>query len=236
MSAEQLVETFGCLLSKLDFVSENAAKYKELKRKYRSIIASDNHKKKSDAAEIIRASIDKVYNLHREDIMSKDFGFLTEAKTDDNDKPIVGENTLIIDGYDIGTLYLSALDAGDDDHLKLVNNELLYLFYQIAPESDQKQIDSKYKKAPVKAPSNTSSGTFPNPLSAAQNVQPNLAKQMEKMLQKNSTKLKKAERDPSVIPEVLADFFQHNSKDMAGMLTGMLGSMGIDPSQMDTRK
>lgn len=236
MSAEQLVETFGCLLSKLDFVNENASSNKELKRKYRSIIASDNHNKKSSAADIIRSSIEKLYDLHREEIMSKDFGFLVEAKIDNNGKPIFDDNTLIIDGHDIGALYLNALDAGDEDNLKLVNNELLYLFYQIAPESDQKQIDSKYKKAPVKAPSNASSGTFPNPLSAAQGVQPNLAKQMEKMLQKNSTKLKKAERDPSVIPEVLADFFQHNSKDMAGMLTGMLGSMGIDPSQMDNRK
>lgn len=229
MSAEQLVESFNCLITKLSFANGNVQTCKELKRKYRSVIASDNLKKKEELATIIRSSITPLYNSNRDDIMSKDFSFLVAAEKNEDGKLIPSNNTLIIDNHDIGAMYLAALDDDDDENLRLVVNELLFLFYQIAPEQDQKLIDSKYKKAkPV--------STTPNPLTAAQNVQPNLAKQMEKMLQKNKDKLKKAEKDPSVIPDVLADFFKNNSKDMAGMLQGMLGTMGIDPSQMSGGK
>lgn len=230
MSAEQLVESFYRLVTKLDFTNKNAEYCKELKRKYRSVIASNNSKKKESIALLIRESITPLYSINREDILSKDFGFLTEAKKDNEGRPISGDGALVIDGFDIGTMYINALDDDDDENLRFVVNELLFLFYQIAPEEDQKLIDTKYKKQPKPSP------PMANPIAASQNAQPGLAKKMEDMLRKNKNKLKKAEQDPNAIPEVLADFFQNNSKDMAGMLTGMLGSMGIDPSQMNNGK
>jgi len=202
-----------------------------LKRKYRPIIASDNLNKKETAANNIRTEIDKLYKIHREDIMTKDFGFLGGAREDDDHNPISDDNSFIIDKIDIGRMYTHAIDTDDEDNLRIVNNELLFLFYQVAPGTDQKEIDTRYKKAPSKTPK---TGSLPgNPLSSVQGVQPKLAQQMEKMINKNKNKLKRAEKDPNVIPEVLADFFQNNSKDMAGMLTSMLGTMGIDPSQMN---
>ena len=232
MSAEQLLESFGRLVTKLDFSSGNAAHCKELKRKYRPIIASDNVNKKDTAASAIRSVIDSLYKIHRDDIITKDFGFLSNAKTDENGNPLFDDNSFIVDNIDIGGMYINALDADDEDNLRIVNNELLFLFYQVASDDDKREIDIRYKKAPPKNKPNTSSPSG-NPLSAVQGAQPKLAQQMEKMLNKNKNKLKRAEKDPNVIPEVLADFFQNNSKDMAGMLTNMLGSMGIDPSQMN---
>lgn len=216
-----LVEIFSCLLAKLDKEKTNVPLAKELKRKYRSLNASDNKKKKEEASAVISTCITAIWEKHRDDIMSKDFSFVKRAEVDEANNPVVGDNTLVIDGVDIGVLYLNALDSEEEDILKIVHNELLYLFYQIAPEEDQKEIDARYKKAPAKAPK-------ANPGVA----QPTIAKQMEKLLQKNSHKLKKAEKDPNAIPEVLADFFSNNSNEMAGMLTGMLGTMGIDPTQM----
>ena len=214
MTEEQILKSFNCLISKLDFAQSNTTLNREFRRKCRSLIISDNQSKKNDLISLIRSSVESIYKEHREDIMSKDFSFLTE-------------NVLVIETVDIGVLYINALDEDDEEALKLVNNELLFLFYQVAPSDDKKEIDKIYKKAAPKVEPTKS---------VPQGVQPNLAKQMERMLQKNKHKLKKAETDPNVIPEVLADFFKNNSNDMAGMLTGMLGTMGIDPAQMNNGK
>lgn len=210
MSSENLIESFCCLLGKLDIVDDNKAVCRDLKRVYRTLIASNNSGKKSDVSNRLHDLIRPVYDEHKELIMLKDFSFLS-------DKPGI----LVIDDHDIGTLYCNALDSTGDDNITLLMNEMLFLFYQVAPMKDRKIMDDKYKKASTKKPTPT--------------VQPNLAKQMEKILEKNKHKLKKAENDPNAIPDVLADLFQNNSKDMAGILTGMLGSMGIDPAQMNNK-
>lgn len=214
MSSENLIESFCCLLGKLDIVDDNKTACRDLKRVYRTLIASNNSGKKSDVSNRLHDLIRPVYDEHKELIMLKDFSFLS-------DKPGI----LVIDDHDIGTLYCNALDSTDDDNITLLMNEMLFLFYQVAPMKDRKIMDDKYKKASAKKPTPTTTTA----------VQPNLAKQMEKILEKNKHKLKKAENDPNAIPDVLADLFQNNSKDMAGILTGMLGSMGIDPAQMNNK-
>lgn len=213
MSSEDLVESFVRLISKLDIVSANTEACKSLKRKYRSVVASNNTKKKEDLALIITSTLTPLYHEHRDDVLSRDFGFFSGK-------------SISIDSNDISSLYENALDSDDDAAILLLTNELLYLFYQIAPKNDQEIIDERYKKqqkAPVQ------------PTMPSQAAQPQLAKQMEKMLQKNKGKLKRAENDPSAIPDVLADLFKNNSGEMAGMLTGMLGVMGVDPSQMKNK-
>jgi hypothetical protein len=226
MSTEQLLESFGRLVTKLDFGQGNTSYCKELKRKYRPIIASDNTSRKESSANAIRVIIERLYKIYKSDIILKDFGFIDETKKDTDGQYILDDNSFVIDNVDIGKMYMNALDTDDEEGLRFVNNELLFLFYQVAPNEDQREIDKKHKKSPPKTQAP------PNPLAAVQ-AQPDLAKRMESMLMKNKNKLKRAEKDPNAIPEVLADFFQNNSKDMAGMLTGMLGSMGIDPSKMD---
>lgn len=243
MSDEKLLESFICLIRKLDFVNENTEACKKLGRVYRPLFESDNVGKKSDVAEKIRIGLKTLYEKHREDIICKDFSFIQPASSSTNQDGssvyAVNSDTFIVDNFDIGILYLNAIDADIPEALRSVNTELLYLFYQIATEEDQKVIASKYMKKGDGGDDTNQKGTttgsskggkgIPNiPITAA----PNLAKKMEKMLQKHKGKLKKAEHDPNAIPEVLADFFQNNSKDMAGMLTGMLSTMGIDPAQM----
>jgi len=227
MSSENILESFIRLITKLDYVAANLEPCKELKRKYKPIRASDNKSKKDSVMNPIIEEVKRLYAIHREEVMSKDFSFIESAKKDESGKYIITENTLILDNVDFGSLYLNTADSDDDENLKYVNNEILFLFYQVAPEDDQKVIDTKYRKKHVDP-----EPTTPNQMAEKLKKQPNLAKKMEEILNKNKDKLKHAEKNPSAIPEVLADFFKNNSGDMAGMLTGMLGNMGFDPSKM----
>jgi hypothetical protein len=213
MSSDNLIESFCCLVGKLDIVDDNKIPCRDLKRTYRTLLASNNIGKKADVSNQLHDIIRPVYNANRDLILLKDFSFLSEA-----------EGIMVIEQQDIGTLYTKALDCEDDSNITLLMNEMLYLFYQVAPSKDKKILDDKYRR-PSNKKTSTSSST----------PQPNLAKQMEKILEKNKHKLKKAENDPNAIPDVLADLFKNNSDDMAGILTGMLGSMGIDPAQMKSK-
>jgi hypothetical protein len=210
MSSDQVLESFGRLLAKLAAIPCNKEQCRVISRIYRPLIISENATKKSTASSKIESIIKPLYTTYREDILLKDFSFLSD-------------NKLIIDDTDISSLYINAIDSDDDDSLKYINNELLYLFYQVATSDDQKTIDTKYRKKPT-----PQSSEIPN----MKNMQPNMASKLENLLNKNKTKLKRAETDPSAIPEVLSDLFKNNSDEMAGMLNGLLGTIGINPSNV----
>lgn len=226
---ENLIESLICLLQKLNITDKNASKCKELVRKYRPLLVTTNEQKQQEACKHIKDSFLKIYNEHKSDIIDKDFTFLQE-------------NTFIFDNVDMGTLYLNVVDMDDTDKLEAVSNELLFIFYQISPDEDRKMIDEKHRKKKEKekakgelesenvterSKKKNKTKDTPQP-----NNTPNIAKKMETILSKHKHKLKKAEKDPNAIPEVLADFFKENSGDMAGMLTDMLKGMGLDPSKM----
>lgn len=208
---ETLIESLVCLIQKLNVTESNSTKCRELSRKYRPVLVSTDEQKHNDIRTHIKSTLVPVLDAHRNEIINKDFGFLKEG-------------VLIFDDVDIGTLYINVLDSDDTDKLDSVSNELLYLFYQIASDDDRKLIDEKHRKKNTTPPKTKKKAAEPST--------PNVAKHMENILSKNKHKLKRAEKDPTAIPEVIDDFLKNNSKDMTGMLLDMMKGMGLDPSKM----
>jgi len=206
MSNDQVLESFGRLLAKLASIPDNQEQCRILSRKYKPLIISDNNAKKNTAVQYIESILTPLYTQYRDDIIQKDFSFLNK-------------DIFILDDVDVGILYMNVIDQEDSDALKLIVNELLYLFYQVSTPEDQKSIDTRYRKKT-------------QPMPPQQGSQTTMTKGLEDILKKNKHILKKAESDPSAIPEVLSELFKNNSDQMAGLLGGMLGGMGIDPSQM----
>lgn len=204
---DKLLESFVCLIKKLDILEANKANCNILSRKLRAIACSDNLKKKGVYGEMINQVIEPLYKKNREDIMCKDFSFLTDSN-------------FVYDEVNVGQLYLNVIDSDDSDGLDKITNELLYLFFLIATDEDKDEMDKKYKKSkPV--------SQMPDMAQLAQGVKP-IGTGLQGILQKHASKLKGAEKDSSKIGKVLSDIFKSDSEAMVGMVQGVLGNMGMD--------
>lgn len=201
----KILESFVNLIAKLDFVPSNVSECNRLKPLYKPALASNNEQKKTDIGNQIRQSLDPIYALQRSNIIDKDFSFIIESG-------------LVIKGHDIGSLYKQIFTVNDDMGLTAVTNELLYLFYLVAPEEDQKIIDAKYCKA--KQQSMT-------PEMLAKSTPPNMMKDLETILERNAPALKAAENDPSKIPSVITSLFSNNAREMGGLVGQALNGFGI---------
>jgi hypothetical protein len=200
----KLLECFVCLISRLRDTPENLTACQEASRVYKPILLSSDDEKKTEISERIGSSITPVFEQYRKDIMNRNFSFL-------------GENVLIIDQIDVGSLYQNTLMSDNDTNIKKVTSELLFLFHSIMSEEDKALVESKFKK-PKKA----------------KKAKSETALDMDKMLSKNKDDLKKLENDanPDAIGDVMGNILKNNSGDLGKMATNILGTMGLDPSKL----
>lgn len=211
---EKVLESFLTLVARLQVVSGNSDACMALRVKYRPIAMSTSTKDKAKAGSEIASILKPIYDANREKVMDKDFSFLLQGEG--------MEGIFMVQGKDLGQAYASVVANGSDEELKKVTAGLLHLFFLVSPEEDQKVMEERHAKKDEVSKKN------PNFASLGPG-RPNvgMAHKMEKLLEKNKDKLKRAENDPTAISGVLGDFFHENSRDMANMLTNILGDTGV---------
>ncbi len=210
---EKVLESFLTLVARLQVIEKNGDICIALRAKYRPVFASTNSNNKEKAGSEIAQILRPIYKTYRDNVIEKDFSFLLEDEAKDG---------FIVHGKSIGLAYGNIIAGGSDEDVKKVTNGLLHLFFLVAPEGDQKEIEDRHaKKEEV-------SKKHPN-FAALGPGRPNtsIAHKMEKLLDKHKDSLKRAENDPAAISGVLGDFFHENSRDMAGILTNILGNTGV---------
>lgn len=201
----KILESFVNIISKLDFVPSNVPECNRLKALYKPTLASSNERKKDDIGNQIRQSLEPIYAVQRENILDKDFSFIVESG-------------LIIKGHDIGSMYKEIFTVNDDLGIAAITNELLYIFYLIASEDDQKTVDAKYAKKKQQTVT---------PESIASRVPPNMTTNIETLLQRNGSLLKAAETDPTKIPDVVTSLFTNNPREIGALVGQALGGIGL---------
>ena len=209
MSAAVL-ESLVNLISKLDFVQGNVEICSKLKAIYRSTLLGSNFNKKDSVGLRIKESLEPVYNKHREDILQKDFTF-------------VAEHGLTIDSHsEYQQLYINTFSSDDETSILLAQNELLYLFYLVAPDNDRDTINEKYsRKKEPDAPTTAKAAAT----AAAKSIPSNMVKNLATILKEHQHELKAAEKDPSKVPDVINGIFTKNSKDMSVLVGHALSNM-----------
>lgn len=207
---DKLLQSFVCLIKKLEFVPENVPTCRTVGRKYKPILIGTNVEKKNDIGELVKKVLAPLWEEHMGDICNKEFGFINDT------------NMIILD-TNIGELYVNALDHDDSSSLILVNNELLFMFYHIMDKDKQEEIAKRFAKKPKDVPVPTAKG-----VQAAISGQKTLSDDLHGILNKYQHDLKKAEGNSALIGPTLTKIFKNDSDAMVGMLQNVMGSLGVD--------
>lgn len=198
----KLLECFVCLLSRLRDTPENVSAYELVCEEYKPVLLSSNDEGKATLSKKIERSVVPVYEQYRKEILNRDFSFLKQG-------------VLVVGEIDVGYLYRNTLRSDNDTVLKKVTSELLFLFHCVMNEEDKILVETKFKKPKKEKKSRTEA-----------------AVDMEHMLSKNKDSLKKLEKDPNAIGDVMGDILKNNSADLSKIATGLLSGMGLDPSKL----
>lgn len=212
---QQLLEFFSDLINKLGNVNENTADIMPVARLYKALFSSEDVSEKEIVYINLKKSLESLYAIHSARILNRNFSFLLKEKISLLELPL-------------SDMYARAVDSDKKDVFLMVNNVLLFLFYQIAPQADREIIDAKYRKKP--APVVEAKPTPKKSKKKGSNTgtsQASLAEGLEKIFADNQDALKRAENNSEAVPEVLAGIFQNNAPQMASMLSNVMKGIGL---------
>ena len=198
------MESLICVSARLRDTSKNVDACSELSRIYKPVQVSKNDEKKKKMESAIYEVVKPLYDRYRKDILDRDFSFLEK-------------DSIVVNGVDIGLLYINTLSEGIDSRIRDVTSELLYFFFHVMDDEDKSNIRSRYKKKKAKkAKDNT-----------------NIVEGMQDIMSKHKDVLVKGEGDPNATMEVLTSIFKDNSADVAKMATSILENIGISPQTLN---
>lgn len=212
-----LLETLIWLLDNLRNIDGNVTDCKTLRSKYRPLLDSTNTKKINKINEELSQTLTSLYTTHRDDIVEKDFSWMETGM-------------FIFSTVDISAMYRRLCEADADDKLSKVNNDLLLLFHEIAPDEDKKLIEEKHKKkevVPTATPALTPKTGKPKK---------NMAMSLERIMEQNADIFKEAEKDPSKMGEAFRTLISRNGPEFGDLLSDTLSNMGIDFSSLPGAK
>lgn len=201
-----ILESFINLIQKLSVCKDNTSICREMIKKYKPIYQSKNDAKKKSLSEQIETSLKASYPSQRESILDRDFSFVT-----------VG--TIVIDGYDISTLYSNMMCHDNDSEIKAVTNELLFMFSNICTDEDRKSIFERFAKKPAKQAQKVG-------VDDIKKVTNKLPEFVDTFMKKNKNLLKDAEKNPKKLTEIMTTMFSNNAGEFASMLNGIVGDIG----------
>lgn len=206
-----ILESFVCLTSKLKLVDGNSKKGNALVRKYRSLTMSSDTNEINIVANKIKNIFMPIYNTHKSSIINKNYSFLQPGM-------------IVHEDIDIGDMYNVLLDDGNCTLIEKVTNELLFLFYNIAPPEDRKEIDAKHKKqqAPVQQ-------TVENPMGQIGTVLPQLMNVVQGMLHKHQDSFKDQEMNPSNTVNVMKKLIDEDGGAIGQIMMDAMN--GVNPAK-----